>query len=160
MWTDISLSLACVKWYRVCGTSIWLYPSIRILPLSPDKVHVVQLVYTSMYVVRTSTYQYIPCLLKYFWGCCFLLHDCGKQYCMCWTCMRWCSNTKSVPWFVSNIPVIIQVHTRYIQVCTTSMYHYTFHVLVCTSMYLPVYVQVHTKYPILVPLVTIPDEAL
>jgi hypothetical protein len=53
---------------------------------------------------------------------------------VCVTCMRWCSNTKSVPQFVSNIPVIIQVHSRYIPVCT-SMYHYTFHVLACTGMY-------------------------
>ncbi len=32
MWTDISLSLACGKWYWVCGTtrSIWWYPSIKI----------------------------------------------------------------------------------------------------------------------------------
>jgi hypothetical protein len=49
MWTDISLTLACEKCHWVCGTSIWWYPSIRILPPSPDKVHVVQLVYTRMY---------------------------------------------------------------------------------------------------------------
>ncbi len=48
--------------------------------------------------------------------------------------MLWCYNTKSMPQDVSSIPVIIQVHTWYIQLCT-SMYHYTFHVLVCTCMY-------------------------
>ncbi len=90
------------------------------------------------------------------------------EYCVCMTCMCWCSNTTvtSVPQFVSNLnkPVIIQAHTLYIQVCHgTSMYNYTFHVLVChvpvcTGMYM--YVQVYTKYPVLrlVPLVTIPDE--
>ncbi len=138
----------------MCGTSIWWYPGISVLPPSPDKVHVLQLVYISTYRERTGTYLYVPCLPKYYRGCFFVSYDCGKRYCMCMTCILWCFNTKSVPKSVTNIHDFILVNTWYILVCTCQ-YHYTWYIPVCTGMYW--YIQVHTKYTVLVLLVTIPD---
>jgi hypothetical protein len=82
----------------------------------------------------------------------------GKQYYVCVTCMRWCSNTESVPLLVSNIHDIILVRTKYVLVCT-GLYSYSFPVPVCTRYVLvrtgsePV----HTKYPVPVMRLTIPD---
>ncbi len=58
-------------------------------------------------------------------------YGCGKRYCVCVTCMKWCSNTKSVPLLVSNLHDIILVHTQYVLVCTC-LYHYTRYVPVRT----------------------------
>ncbi len=74
------------------------------------------------------------------------------------TCMRWCSNTESVPLLVSIIHDIILVRTQYVLVCT-GLHYYTFPVPVCTE-YVPVRTnseQVRTKYPIPVMQFTIPD---
>jgi hypothetical protein len=76
------------------------------------------LVYTSMYWVCTLYILVYTVFKKNCRGCCFRLYDCGKLYCVCVTCMQWCSNTKSVPLSVSNIHDIIQLHTQYILVCT------------------------------------------
>ena len=74
--------------------------------------------------------------------------------------MWWCSNTESVPLLVSNTHDIILVRTEYVLVCT-SLYDYTFPVLVCTWYVLvrTVSLSVRTKYPgpDLVRPVTIPD---
>jgi hypothetical protein len=88
-------------------------------------------------------------------------YSCGKQKLqnyVCVTCMLWCSNTESVPLLVSNIHDIILVHTQYVLVCT-GLYSYSFPVPVCTR-YVPVRTgsePVHTKYPVLVMRLTIPD---
>jgi hypothetical protein len=74
--------------------------------------------------------------------------------------MQWCSNTESVPLLVSNIHDIILVHTQYVPVCT-ALYSYSFPVLVCT-WYVPVRTcskPVHTKYPVPVMRLTIPDAS-
>ncbi len=84
----------------------------------------------------------------------------GKQYYVWVTCMWWCSNTasESVPLLVSNIHDIILVRTQYVLVCI-GLYSYSFPVLVCTRYVLvrtgsePV----HTKYPVPVMRLTIPD---
>ena len=82
----------------------------------------------STYQVRTifpeyvlGTYWHVLYLQKYCSGCCFMWYACGKQYSACVTCMRWCSNTESVPLLVSNIHDIILVHTYYYAV-RTGMY--------------------------------------
>ncbi len=65
------------------------------------------------------TYWYVLCLQKYCRGCCFMLYACGKRYCVCVICMLWCSNTKSVPLWGSNIhDIILVLHTQYVLVCT------------------------------------------
>ncbi len=90
----------------------------------------------------------------------FLLYACGKRYYVCVTCMQWCSNTETVPLLVSNIHDIVLVHTQYVLVCT-SLYYFTFPVQVCT-WYVQVHTSsklVHTKYPVPVMLLTIPDAS-
>ncbi len=62
--------------------------------------------------------------------CCFLSHDCGKQYCVCVAFMRWCSNTKSVSQFVSHT-----CHYSGTYLVHTSMYLYVPLYLSCTGMY-------------------------
>ncbi len=118
-----------------------------------------------MYLVRTifpeyvlGTYWYVLCLQKYCSGCCFMSYAYGKQYYVCLTCMLWCSNTESVPLWVSNIHDIILVHTQYVLVCT-ALYSYSYPVPVCT-WYVLVRTgskPVHTKYPVPVMRLTIPD---
>ncbi len=68
------------------------------------------------------------------------------------------SNTKSVPLLLSNIHDIISVHTQYILVCTC-LYYSTFPVPVCTRYALvrTASEPVHTKYPVPVMRLTIPD---
>jgi hypothetical protein len=82
------------RWYLECGTWIWWYPSMIIVPHSPYNVHVGQLVYPCMNWVCTSTYWYVPCSLIYLWDCLFVSYDCRKRYCVCVTCMLWCSNNE------------------------------------------------------------------
>jgi hypothetical protein len=123
-----------------------------------------------MYLVHTiiqdyvrGTYWYVlsQCLQKYCSRCCFMSYACGKQYYVCVSCMRWCSNTESVPPLVSNIHDIILVRTKYILVCTCRYYYDTFPVPgpVCTRYVLvrTASKQVRTKYPIPVMRFTIPD---
>ena len=114
----------------------------------------------STYLVRTifleyilGTCWYVLCLQNYSRECCCMSYACGKRYCECVACMRWCSNTKSVPLLVSNIHDIILVRTKYVLVCT-SLYYYTCPVSVRTGTYR--YVLVRTKYPVPVIRFTIP----
>ena len=87
-----------------------------------------------------DTYQYVLYLQKYCSGCCLMLYACGKRYYVCVTCMRWCSNTESVPLLVSIIHDLILVRTQYVLVCT-SLYYYTFPVP--STYYFP---RVRTRY--------------
>jgi hypothetical protein len=80
-------------------------------------------------------------------------YACGKRYCVCVTCMLWCSDTESVPLLVSSIHDIILVHTvtpsHFELVCNT-LYCYSYPVPVCTR-YVPVRTGlelVRTKYPV------------
>ncbi len=128
-WADVYLTLSCGNWYWACGTSIWWYLKINIGPPSPHKVHVVQLVYTGMYVVHTCTFRYImiPCSLKYFLGSFFVTYDCRTRYSVCVPCILWCYNTESVPLYVSSIHDFVMVHTG-------TAWHVLLY-LVCTSTY-------------------------
>ncbi len=80
-----------------------------------------------------------------------MTYDCRTRYSVCVPCILWCYNTKSVPLYVSSIHDFVMVHTGtawYVLlyfVCR-SMYRY---ILVCTL--------VHTRYPVPVHLVMIPD---
>jgi hypothetical protein len=110
------------------------------------------------YFPRVRTRYILVCTVFTSSGCCFMWYACGKQYSACMTCMRWCSNTESVPLLVSIIHDIILVRTQYVLVCT-GLHYYTFPVPVCTE-YVPVRTnseQVRTKYPIPVMQFTIPD---
>ncbi len=109
------------------------------------------------YILGTQ-YWYVLCVQNYCSGCWFMSCAYGKRYQMCVTCMQCCSNTESVPLLVSNIHDIILVHTQYVLV-STGLYSYSFPVPVCTQ-YVPVRTgsePVHTKYPVPVMRLTIPD---
>jgi hypothetical protein len=92
-------------------------------------------------------------------------YACGKRYYVCVTCMRGCSNTESVLLLVSNIHDIILVHIQYVLVCTGLYDLLYIPVQVCT-WYIPVRTMtvcigsepVHTKYPVPVMRLTIPDK--
>ncbi len=106
--------------YNIMQMVPWLYHNYKCHQRGHVKYMLVNLYIMTW--VCTSTYQYVPCSLIYFWECFFVSYDCLKQYCVFVTCMQWCSNTEWVPLYVSNMHDFVLVHTQYILVCTL-MFH-------------------------------------
>ncbi len=93
MRADVYLTLDYSRWYLECGTSIWWYSSMILVPPSPWQVH-----HDVGQLANTGMYQYIPVctmitdIFLRIIGF-FVSNDCGKRYFVCVTCMRWYSNT-------------------------------------------------------------------
>ena len=124
----------CPYWCPSYMTLFWYVLSMYWYVLVCTIIHFLYQVRTIFPEYVLGTYWYVLCLQKYCSGCCFMWYACGKQYSACVTCMRWCSNTESVPLLVSNIHDIILVHTYYYAV-RTGMYWSILFYISCTCLY-------------------------